>query len=170
SQTSLIAVYSLLVCPKFDPHTFYFSQGESAVLKCNTDIFRAEYKYILWFRRTAERHYRPLFDTRHRVVPLDLEGKLNTSKLPSSLIIFNLSQMDSGEYLCAVMSGIRLCASGTKFLLTFVDSDMYGIGSTFYTVRSAVLSSGLLGMICALIAVNVSICRRNQEHNQGDNK
>uniref|UniRef100_A0A667ZLH7 Ig-like domain-containing protein n=1 Tax=Myripristis murdjan TaxID=586833 RepID=A0A667ZLH7_9TELE len=147
----LIAVYSLLVCPKFDPYTFYFSQGESAVLKCNTDIFRAEYKEILWFRRTAEQDYRPLFDTRHGVVPLDLEGKFNTSMLPSSLILFNLSQTDSGEYLCAVMSGFRLCASGTKTLLNFVDSDMYGSGSTFYTVRSAVLSSGLLGMICALI-------------------
>uniref|UniRef100_A0A667ZLH1 Ig-like domain-containing protein n=1 Tax=Myripristis murdjan TaxID=586833 RepID=A0A667ZLH1_9TELE len=154
-QTSLIAGYSLLVCPKFDPHTFYFSQGESAVLKCNTDIFRAEYKEILWFRRTAEQDYRLLFDTNNLVVPLDLEGKLNTSMLPSSLILSNLSQMDSGEYLCAVMSSFRLCVAGTKALLTFVDSDMYGIGSTFYTVRSAVLSSGLLGMIYYVEAVSI---------------
>uniref|UniRef100_A0A667ZUT7 Ig-like domain-containing protein n=1 Tax=Myripristis murdjan TaxID=586833 RepID=A0A667ZUT7_9TELE len=154
-SNQVIADYVLLVCPKFDAVTVFFSQGESAVLKCNTDISEIKHHEILWFRKTAGRDYQLLFDSYHTVFPMDLEDKLNRSMLPSSLIFSNLSQKDSGEYMCAVMIERLFCESGTKILLTFVDSDMYGIGSTFYTVRSAVLSSGLLGMICAVIAVNV---------------
>ncbi|KAJ7992188.1 hypothetical protein DPEC_G00275940 [Dallia pectoralis] len=155
----LIKGYELLVCPKSEPLTEFFSEGEEVVLRCNSDITESD--RVVWHRNTGHVDYvimdKELFVQKN--YPKDLIGRLNASNPPYYLVLSNLSLADSGEYWCAVLyEGV--CLSVTKTVL--VEWDPFGINSTFYRVYSSLMACALLGMVCVLITVNLKTRRRDQ--------
>ncbi|KAJ8003300.1 hypothetical protein DPEC_G00167990 [Dallia pectoralis] len=156
----LIKAYELLVCPKSEPLTEFFSEGEEVVLRCNSNI--TESVRVVWYRKT--RHVDDvIMDTRRKNLanyPEDLLGRMNASNPAYYLVLSNLSLADSGEYWCAVLYR-GVCVSVTKTVL--VEWDPFGINSTFYRVYSSLMACALLGMVCVLITVNLKTRRRDQD-------
>ncbi|KAK6312428.1 hypothetical protein J4Q44_G00180920 [Coregonus suidteri] len=151
--------YSLLVFPKSEPLTEFFSEGKEVVLNCNSNL--TKFDRVVWYRRTAQVDD-VILDTRLQLanLPKDLVGRMNASHPPSFLALSNLSLADSGEYWCAVFYE-RVCVSVTKtFLLVW---DPFGIDSTLYRVYSSLMGCALLGMVCAVITVNLKTRRRRDQ-------
>uniref|UniRef100_A0A6Q2YM83 Ig-like domain-containing protein n=1 Tax=Esox lucius TaxID=8010 RepID=A0A6Q2YM83_ESOLU len=159
-KTDKIAtVFDLLVCPKSDPLTEFFSEGEEVVLWCNSNLTESD--RVVWYRQTAQVDDVILDTGPNKLAnfPEDLDGRINASDPQSFLVLFNLSLADSGEYWCAVFyKGV--CVSVTKTVL--VEWDPFGINSMFYRVYSSLMGCALLGMVCVLIAVNLKIWRIDQ--------
>ncbi|KAJ8014495.1 hypothetical protein DPEC_G00040820 [Dallia pectoralis] len=159
-EEMLIKAYELLVCPKSEPLTEFFSEGEEVVLRCNSNI--TESVRVVWYRKTG--HVDDvIMDTRRKNLanyPEDLLGRMNASNPAYYLVLSNLSLADSGEYWCAVLYR-GVCVSVTKTVL--VEWDPFGINSTFYRVYSSLMACALLGMVCVLITVNLKTRRRDQE-------
>ena len=158
-KAEYIKEYDLLVCPKAEPLTEFFSEGEEVVLGCNYNL--TESNRVVWYRRTAQVDD-AILDTRLRLknLPQDLDGRMNASHPPSFLVLSNLSLADSGEYWCAVFYE-EMCVSVTKTLLLVWDP--FGINSTFYRVYSSLMGCALLGMVCAVITVNLKTRRRRDQ-------
>ncbi|KAJ7992072.1 hypothetical protein DPEC_G00274770 [Dallia pectoralis] len=155
----IIKDYELLVCPKSEPLTEFFSKREEVVLRCNSDITESD--RVVWYRKTGHvgnviKDTEPYKQTKY---PEDLGGRINASNPPYYLVLSNISLADSGEYWCAVYYR-DVCVSVTKTVL--VEWDPFGINSTFYRVYSSLMACALLGMVCVLITVNLKTRRRDQ--------
>ncbi|KAJ8014494.1 hypothetical protein DPEC_G00040810 [Dallia pectoralis] len=159
-EKTFIKAYELLVFPKSEPLTEYFSDGEEVVLRCNSDITESD--RVVWYRKTGHLEH-AIMETGPAApanYPEDLVGRINASDPPYYLVLSNLSLADSGEYWCAVFyEGV--CVSVTKTIL--VEWDPFGINSTFYRVYSSLMACALLGMVCVLITVNLKTRRRDQD-------
>lgn len=154
-----IKEYDFLVCPKAELLTEFFSEGEEVVLSCNSDLTESD--RLVWYRRTAQLDD-VILDTRVQLanLPQDLVGRMNASHPPSFLVLSNLSLADSGEYWCAVFyEGLHVSVTKTLLLVW----DPFGINSTFYRVYSSLMGCALLGMVCAVITVNLKTRRRRDE-------
>ncbi|KAJ7992186.1 hypothetical protein DPEC_G00275920 [Dallia pectoralis] len=158
-EEMLIKGYELLVCPKSEPLTEFFSKGEEVVLRCNSNNIETD--RVVWYRNTGHVDH-AIMDTgiiNLANYPEDLVGRINASNSPYYLVLSNISLADSGEYWCAVLyEGV--CLSVTKTVL--VEWDPFGINSTFYRVYSSLMACALLGMVCVLITVNLKTRRRDQ--------
>uniref|UniRef100_A0A3P8Y5J9 Ig-like domain-containing protein n=1 Tax=Esox lucius TaxID=8010 RepID=A0A3P8Y5J9_ESOLU len=156
-KNKLINAYELRVCPKSEPLTEFFLEGEEVVLSCNSNLT----DNVMWYRQTAQVND-VILNTRSIKTanyPKDLDGRINASDPPTFLVLFNLSLADRGEYWCAVFyKGV--CVSVTKTVL--VEWDPFGINSMFYRVYSSLMGCALLGMVCVLITVNLKTRRRDQ--------
>lgn len=100
-------------------------------------------------------------DDEYKQMPEGVDGRLNASPPSVSLVLSNLSQEDSGEYCCAVMSK-TVCLSITTTFLINGERGPFGIDSTFYAVDSSLMACALLESVCAVITVNLKTRRRDQ--------
>uniref|UniRef100_A0AAY5K2F9 Ig-like domain-containing protein n=1 Tax=Esox lucius TaxID=8010 RepID=A0AAY5K2F9_ESOLU len=157
----------LMVFPRSEPLTEFFSEGEEVVLTCNSELS----DQVGWFRNTSQgadviRHSlllpEDLVGRKPQVligripedlfgrIPKYLIGRINVSLPNSSLVISNLKLEDSGEYWCCVLDVFtQQCQSVTKTFL--LKRDPFGINSMFYRVYSSLMACALLGMVCVLI-------------------
>ncbi|KAJ7992131.1 hypothetical protein DPEC_G00275360 [Dallia pectoralis] len=159
ARDKIIKAYELLVCPKSEPLTEFFSNREVVVLRCNSDI--TESVRVVWYRKTGhvDNVIKDTGPDKQTNYPEDLIGIINASNPPYYLVLSNISLADSGEYWCAVLyEGV--CLSVTKTVL--VEWDPFGINSTFYRVYSSLMTCALLGMVCVLITLNLKTRRRDQ--------
>ena len=80
-----------------------------------------------------------------------------------SLTISNLTLNDSGLYVCRMFGYTeerKLFCFDRKIYLLY--KHPFGVDSTFYTVYSSLMACGLLGMVCAVISVNLRVRGRDQ--------
>ncbi|KAL7405609.1 hypothetical protein ABVT39_004136 [Epinephelus coioides] len=143
--------YQLLVCPKFGPPAVeLFSEGENVTLRCR-DVVAGKKPY--WFFKSNQ--------TEGRIVYVrDLRMSTVSWYWNGSLVISNISLKDTGEYWCAVLSPYYQCVSTAKTLLKY--REPFGIHSTFYKVRCAVLS-GLLVVLCVVVVTVNQRTRRGEQ-------
>uniref|UniRef100_A0A6Q2XAM0 Ig-like domain-containing protein n=1 Tax=Esox lucius TaxID=8010 RepID=A0A6Q2XAM0_ESOLU len=154
---TVIKGYELQVCPKSEPLTEFFSEGQEVVLSCNSDLTESD--RVVWYRQTSLVDD-VILDTKYKLAnfPKDLDDRINVPNPPSFLVLSKLSLADSGEYWCAVFYK-EVCVSVTKTDLYIWEP--FGINSMFYKVYSSLMGCALLGMVCVVITVNLKTRRRD---------
>ena len=123
----------LSVCLVLEPTYVMFSQNESVVLICDSNL-TAQYQMTQWYRQRGK-----------EVDNLDVSSSQN------SLIISNLSPNERGMYRCLQKDPNLPCTSRAFHL---VYRRPFGIDSPFYRVYASLMGTGLMAMICAVVYVN----------------
>ncbi len=148
--------YWLLVCPTFGPPVVeLFSEGDEITVRCRDS---GEGMWLFWFIKSNQTGGR-IFKAFSGIFTLSL-SRLSI-RPNASLVISNASVEHKGEYWCAVIRrSDQQCVSTTKIYLKY--REPFGIHSTFYTVRSSLLS-GLLVVLCAVVVTVIQRTRRQAE-------
>uniref|UniRef100_A0A667XIU3 Ig-like domain-containing protein n=1 Tax=Myripristis murdjan TaxID=586833 RepID=A0A667XIU3_9TELE len=144
-SNQLIAAYLLIVFSKFDPVTVFFSQGESAVLKCITDIHEITHRVsgntiiyedrrnAIWFRKTAERDYQLLY--KH----------LNYISVCLILVFLFVDVLSLLNLIVNSFYHIHQCSDNT-FLISMLEKDSISSSPVLYVTNHRVCP---LVLICA---------------------
>uniref|UniRef100_A0A667XY52 Ig-like domain-containing protein n=1 Tax=Myripristis murdjan TaxID=586833 RepID=A0A667XY52_9TELE len=136
--------FYLFVSPEPEAQTELFSVGGRVNLSCNFDL--KEGHHVVWFVRTARHH-------------------AHLSSSYSTLILSDLSLQDQGEYWCSVYPrGFpfeNMCESTNKIVLIYQEPT--DLSSTVFAVRASLVSCGLLGLVCAVVAVILKTRTREED-------
>uniref|UniRef100_A0A8C9QTB4 Ig-like domain-containing protein n=1 Tax=Scleropages formosus TaxID=113540 RepID=A0A8C9QTB4_SCLFO len=169
----LVKDYSLIVCPKMDPVNVPFSLGDSAVLSCDPNV--KEPFTVQWYRRNNLETDNLVVDTKdpHARVPEGFKDKFNVSQLDSSLVLFNLSAEDKGEYWCAALVDIDFLDEGDSDelpdngytaqcvfsrrsrLVPTGQEDPSSSSTVAFVVLAVVAGVVILAVLCAVLAIQL---------------
>ncbi|KAL2096029.1 hypothetical protein ACEWY4_008177 [Coilia grayii] len=153
----------VFVCSDLEATTVLFSEGGAAGLVCGVELNVTKAMCTFYRHVGPEQEHLTLNPEQMKAIKDESMRKGRMSRSQFSLTMSNLTFNDSGVYYCRMWGvaeeGTLFCFDRKIYLL---HKHPFGIHSTFYRVYSALMACALLGMICAVLSVNLKIRGKDQ--------
>ncbi|KAL2096027.1 hypothetical protein ACEWY4_008175 [Coilia grayii] len=153
----------VFVCSDLEATTVLFSEGDAAALVCGVELNVTTAMCTFYRHVGPEQEHLTLNPEQMKAIKDESMRRGRMSRSQFSLTMSNLTFNDSGVYYCRMWGvaeeGTLFCFDRKIYLL---HKHPFGIHSTFYRVYSALMACALLGMICAVLSVNLKIRGKDQ--------
>ncbi|KAL2096028.1 hypothetical protein ACEWY4_008176 [Coilia grayii] len=153
----------VFVCSDLEATTVLFSEGGAAGLDCGVELNVTKAMCTFYRHVGPEQEHLTLNPEQMKAIKDESMRRGRMSRSQFSLTMSNLTFNDSGVYYCRMWG---VAEEGTLFCfdrkINLLHKHPFGIHSTFYRVYSALMVCALLGMICAVLSVNLKIRGKDQ--------